>query len=72
MFGAILSVILISVLFLLIDEPVRSLAQLYNSPFQLTGLTLWNAFMVFVSAVGLGLMGSWIAVTRHIRTIEPE
>lgn len=71
-FGAVVSILLIFILFLLVDGPVSSLAQLYNSPFQLSGMTIYDAAMVFAAAVSLGLVGSWIAVTRHIRTIEPE
>lgn len=71
-FGAIVSMLLIILLFFLVDGPVRSLAQLYNSPFNLTGLGLLDAAFVFAAAVGLGLIGSWLAVTRHIRSIEPE
>ena len=71
-FGALLAGILITLLFSLISEPVRSLAALYNSPFELTGLTLRDVGIVFATAVGLGLLGSWIAVTRHIQTIEPK
>ncbi|WP_455366468.1 permease-like cell division protein FtsX [Kaarinaea lacus] len=70
--GAFLSILLISLLFWLISGPVKSLASLYNSPFQLTGLTASDAGLVFVAAVGLGLLGSWIAVTRHIQLIEPK
>lgn len=70
--GAVLAGILITVLFSLLSEPVRSLAALYNSPFELTGLTLRDALVVFASAVALGLLGSWIAVTRHIQAIEPK
>jgi len=71
-FGALLAGLLVSLLFWLISEPVHSLAVLYNSPFQLTGLTLRDAGLVFATAVGLGLLGSWIAVTRHIQAIEPK
>jgi len=70
--GAVLSILLISLLFWLISGPVKSLAGLYNSPFQLTGLTALDAGIVFATAVGLGLLGSWIAVTRHIQLIEPK
>jgi len=72
MLGAIVSILLISILFLLIDGPVRELAKLYSSPFQLSGMRFQDAAVVFVCAIFLGLAGSWIAVTRHIRTIEPE
>ncbi|MGD8569851.1 MAG: permease-like cell division protein FtsX [Gammaproteobacteria bacterium] len=70
--GAVLAGILITVLFWLLSEPVRSLAALYNSPFELTGLTLLDSVLVFATAIGLGLLGSWIAVTRHIQAIEPK
>jgi cell division transport system permease protein len=70
--GAVLAGVLISLLFWLLSEPVRSLATLYNSPFELTGLTLGDAALVFATAIGLGLLGSWIAVTRHIQAIEPK
>ena len=70
--GAVLSILLISLLFWLISGPVKSLAGLYNSPFQLTGLSAQDAGLVFATAVGLGLLGSWIAVTRHIQLIEPK
>jgi cell division transport system permease protein len=70
--GAFLSILLISLLFWLISGPVKALASLYSSPFQLTGLTVGDAALVFAVAVGLGLVGSWIAVTRHIQLIEPK
>jgi cell division transport system permease protein len=71
-FGAVVSILLISILFLLVDGPVNELARLYNSPFRLSGMGFTESVMVFSCAVALGLVGSWIAVTRHIRTIEPE
>lgn len=70
--GAILSILLITLLFLLIGGPAEELARLYNSPFKLSGMSFYDAAVVFACAVFLGLAGSWIAVTRHIRTIEPE
>lgn len=71
-FGAVLASLLLSMMFWLISEPVQSLAELYNSPFQLSGLTWRDAGLVFVTALCLGLSGSWIAVTRHIQAIEPQ
>ncbi|WP_455376747.1 permease-like cell division protein FtsX [Kaarinaea lacus] len=71
-FGAVVSILLISVLFFLIDGPISELARLYNSPFRLSGMGSTDALVVFSCAIALGLVGSWIAVTRHIRTIEPE
>ncbi|WP_455201151.1 permease-like cell division protein FtsX [Kaarinaea lacus] len=70
--GAVLAIFLISLLFWLISGPVKSLAALYNSPFQLTGLTLQDSGLVIITAICLGLVGSWIAVTRHIQLIEPK
>jgi len=72
LFGAVLAVLLISFLFWLISDPIQSLASLYNSNFRLSGVTWVNAGILFGTAIGLGLIGSWIAVTRHIQTIEPK
>jgi cell division transport system permease protein len=51
--------------------PINQLASLYNSDFQLQGLNLKEVCVLIASGGGLGLLGSWIAVGRHIRAVEP-
>lgn len=71
MFGSILAGLLVSIIFWLISGPVALLAAEYNSTFRVTGLGMFEATIVLGAGVALGLVGSWIAVTRHIRAIEP-
>lgn len=71
MFGALLAAMLVSAIFGLVSGPVALLAAEYNSAFRVTGLDFFGVFVVVAAGVFLGLVGSWIAVTRHIRAIEP-
>ncbi len=54
-----------------LKEPVRQLAGLYDSQFQLSGLSFLEVLQLIAAASGLGLLGSWLSVGRHIRAIEP-
>jgi cell division transport system permease protein len=47
------------------------LASLYGSQFQVQGLTTHSAVVLLVGGIILGYAGSWIAVGRHIKAIEP-
>tara|TARA_Y100001963_G_scaffold110587_1_gene152920 strand:- start:263 stop:1243 length:981 start_codon:yes stop_codon:yes gene_type:complete len=51
---------------------VRSIADLYESQFRLTGLNLAEMGVIWGLAIGLGLLGSHIAVRKHVRAIEPQ
>lgn len=51
---------------------VRSIADLYDSQFRLTGLNLAEMGVIWGLAIGLGLLGSHIAVRKHVRAIEPQ
>jgi len=52
--------------------PVKRLAGLYGSDFQVAGLGLDASLWLVAVSVGLGWLGSLIAATRHIREIEPQ
>jgi len=56
----------------LIDNAVEHLASLYNSGFQLHGLSFSEAMSMIGLSCFLGLSGSWIAVGRHLSEIEPS
>ncbi len=62
---------LLSLSLLLLDAPVVRLARLYSSEFNLHGLSMPGIFSLFAAGAGLGLVGSWVSVRRHIKTIEP-
>ncbi|MCW8876851.1 MAG: permease-like cell division protein FtsX [Kangiellaceae bacterium] len=55
-----------------LKDPVANLAGLYQSQFQLSGLSLLQSLQLLLVSCGLGLLGSWLSVGRHIRQIEPR
>jgi cell division transport system permease protein len=56
----------------MLSRPVKHLAQLYGSAFELSGLGLVNGLTLVGAAVALGWIGSFAAATRHLRRIEPR
>jgi cell division transport system permease protein len=69
--GGLIALILVAVAAVILAKPVDSLAKLYGSQFRLRGLGFTTTAGVLVLAVGLAWLGSWLAATRHIRSIEP-
>ncbi|WP_418361251.1 permease-like cell division protein FtsX [Thalassotalea crassostreae] len=71
-FGGILAIITVSILAAYLDIAIVDLAKLYQSQFSLQGLGINEVFMLFVTSITLGLLGSYISVRQHIRDIEPS
>ena len=71
-FGAMIAWILVESGFLLLSEPVARLAGLYQSDFQLETLPLQLLWVLVSGGMCLGLLGSWLAVGRHLDAIEPS
>ena len=69
--GGLIALILVAVAAVILAKPVDSLARLYGSQFRLRGLGFTTTAGVLALAVGLSWLGSWLAATRHIRSIEP-
>ncbi|MCG8324591.1 MAG: permease-like cell division protein FtsX [Thiotrichales bacterium] len=69
--GSLLAWCLVSACLQFIKGPINILAGLYASQFQLTGIGAGDGGILILIGSGLGLSGSWIAVQRHIREIEP-
>jgi cell division transport system permease protein len=65
--GAIMAWILVKSAFALLNLPVRTLAALYSSDFELHGLSLGIVFILVLCGPGLGLIGSWLAVEYYLR-----
>jgi cell division protein FtsX len=65
--GAIMAWILVKSAFALLNLPVRTLAALYSSDFELHGLSLSIVFILVLCGPGLGLIGSWLAVEYYLR-----
>ncbi len=69
--GATLAWLLVSAGFWLLADPVARLAGLYQSNFILQTRPLASLGVLLGSGVLLGLLGSWLAVGRHLSAIEP-
>ncbi len=69
--GGVLALLLVASVLWGLTEPVRSVAQAYNSNFALQGLGLGYSAVVITAGVTLGLVGAWVSVGRHLRAIEP-
>ncbi len=69
--GGLLAWGLVSIAFWLLQPPVKQLAALYNSQFELV-LFNWQIALLLVS-IGflLGFGGAWLAVGRHLKGLQP-
>lgn len=66
--GGIIAWQLVDILLLLLRSPVIHLTEVYQSSFHLAGIGLSNTLILLVSSMVLGLLGSWFAVTRHLKS----
>ncbi len=71
-FGALLAWMLVETGFWLLSGPVGTLVGLYQSEFTLETLPLALLGLLTLTGVVLGLLGSWLAVGRHLHAIEPS
>jgi len=69
--GGVIAFILVQASLWVLAEPVDNLAGLYNSNFRLGGLDWLTVGFLLSGGMLLGLLGSWLAVGRHLRDIEP-
>jgi len=72
LFAGIACWLLLSVALWWLSEPIRELASLYNSQFELSGLSFKQTMQLIGLSCLLGLLGAWLSVGRHIRAIEPR
>jgi cell division transport system permease protein len=70
--GGLLALTLIAYGLFALREPVARLSGLYNSSFTILSLDLQESLLIIGTGVLLGLVGSWVAATRHMRRIEPR
>ena len=70
--GALIAWLLTAIAVGTLREPVRRIAGLYGSGFEIAGLGLESTIAMLACGVVLGWMGSFIAATRHLRQIEPS
>jgi len=70
--GGLLALALVRYGLYALEAPVARLAGLYNSPFSVLALDFAESMVIVGAGVTLGLAGSWVAATRHMRRIEPR
>ncbi len=70
--GGLLAVVLVELGRAALRGPVRQLSALYDAQGLLQGLGLSGVGLVLLGGVLLGLLGSWLAVGRHLAAIEPR
>ncbi|MBL4762507.1 MAG: cell division protein FtsX [Gammaproteobacteria bacterium] len=69
--GGIMAWILVAICLALLSGPVSHLTLLYSSSFSLTNLGFFNGLWLILISTTLGLLGSWLAVGKHLDAIEP-
>lgn len=72
LFGGIISWLLVSFTMLSISNPIEKLTTLYQNQFELNHMSLLTTLTLLMLSIFLGLVGSWFAVGRHLRDIEPQ
>lgn len=68
--GAILAWLLVSIFFIALGGVVHNLANSFNSPFHLSGLSIGGFLLLLLSGMLLGLAGSWIVVEQFINGVD--
>ena len=70
--GALVGWVLANLAVSVLDKPLGDLSRLYISDFGLGFLNLNVLAAVIAIGAALGLAGAWLAVARHLSTIEPR
>ena len=70
--GGLLALVVLGVGFIWISSTIEQIAMLYQSNFRLQGLGFFGSLQMVLLAGLTGLLGAWIAVTRHLIQIQPR
>ena len=70
--GGLIAIVGLVSIMLWLSGPAERLAQSYQSPFRIEGLSLMDYVSFLLFSVLLGLGGAFISVQRHLGQIEPE
>jgi cell division transport system permease protein len=69
--GGLIAWFLLSIGLAWLSGPVEQLISLYGSEFTLQGLGFVDSLLLIFDGVVLGWLGAWLAVSRHLSSIEP-
>lgn len=70
--GALIAWLLVQGSLVFLSGPVEILAQSYRDDFSLSGLSGRDSLSILIGGAALGILGALIAVSRHLREIEPQ
>jgi cell division transport system permease protein len=70
--GAVLAWFIVALALWGLRAPLAELASLYQSSFALRGLSATRSLLLLAAGSGLGLLGAWLAVARHLTAIQPR
>ena len=70
--GAVCAWILVQGSLIFLSAPVETLAQSYRDDFALSGLGVLDSCIILGTGSGLGILGALVAVSRHLKAIEPK
>ena len=70
--GGLIAIFLVSFSLLLLQAPIEQLTSLYQGSFSLENMDFLTALNLLIISILLGLSGSWLAVGRHLKDIEPR
>ncbi|HFE48571.1 MAG TPA: ABC transporter permease [Chromatiaceae bacterium] len=71
LFGGIIAWWLLTVSLILVSDPLEQLAGLYEYKLHFSALSLAEFGVLLCISGLLGLLGAWLAVSRHLKEIEP-
>jgi cell division transport system permease protein len=72
LFGGIISWLIVELSYLAISGPLERLNLLYQSELHIVTFSFQDFIILLTSSALLGLIGSWIAVAKHLNQIEPK
>ena len=70
--GALFALVLLEASLLFLSSPVEMLAQSYQDDYALSGPGLMGILLLLLLGAFLGVAGAVLAVSRHLRDIEPR
>ncbi len=70
--GGVLSLVLVGTALWWLGGPIDELLDLYESEHSLTGMSPSTVLVLPLFSGTLGLLGAWLAVSRHLGDVEPQ
>lgn len=70
--GGVIASFIIMIGLAVLNKPAATLAGLYQSDYQLLGLSFADMFSLWLMAALLGFFGAWFSLSRHLDELEPH